>query len=234
MATAYQRVADSLRAAIQSGELAPGDQLPTEMELTRTFDVSRNTVRQALSQLEASNLVRRQQGQGTFVAEQGVSHVLGSLRSFTDTLRDLGKEPGIKGVRVAVDPDPPAPALDFLPGIHLWLAERVRTADGRPFCLMESWIPDAIAAGVTAPELEQSQSLYEVIGANLDVHPAEATEVIRAEPATSRDAALLGVAVGAPMLNTYRWTSDHRGQPIEYVRSASPGDRYEYVIRLKQ
>ncbi|EAR26241.1 transcriptional regulator, GntR family protein [marine actinobacterium PHSC20C1] len=234
MSPAYQNIADALRLEIESGRLVGGDRLPGEMDLTRTYNVSRNTIRQALSLLESSNLVRRRQGQGTFVAEQGVSHVLGDLRSFTDTLRALGKDPGIAAITVSLDDKPPTAAKDFLPGTHIWAVERIRTADGRPFCRMQSWIPDAIAAHVTTQELELSQSLYAVIADNLDIHPAEATEMIRAEPATSDDARMLEVEVGTPLLSTYRWTSDRHGKPIEYVRSASPGDRYEYVIKLKQ
>ncbi|MGV8970021.1 MAG: GntR family transcriptional regulator [Microbacteriaceae bacterium] len=234
MSPAYQKIADSLRKEIESGRFVGGDRLPSEMALTRTYNVSRNTIRQALSQLESSNLVRRRQGQGTFVAVQGVSHVLGDLRSFTDTLRALGKDPGIEKITVSLDDAPPSEAKDFLPGSHIWAVERIRTADGRPFCRMQSWIPDAIGAHVTTRELELSQSLYAVIASNLNIHPSEATEIIRAEPATEEDAHMLNVEVATPLLTTYRWTSDRHGKPIEYVRSASPGDRYEYVIKLKQ
>lgn len=232
MSTAYQRVADSLRHLINSGEFRTHEKLPGEMELARTYGVSRNTVRQALSQLEASNLIRRQQGKGTFLTEHGVSHVLGNLMSFTATLRELGKVPGISDISITVDPNPPDAAAQFLPGSHLWNIARVRTADGRPFCRMQSWVPDAIADGVGVSDLEEKQSLYEVLGNNLAIFPATATEIIRSEPASPEDAEKLNISVGTALLTTYRWTSDQRGQPIEYVRNASPGDRYEYVIKL--
>ena len=145
MSTAHQRVADELRQLIESGEFEVAGKLPGEMDLARSFGVSRNTVRQALSQLEKSNLIRRQQGKGTFLSEQGVSHVLGNLTSFTTTLRELGKVPGISNISIRMDENPPASAAQFLPGKHLWRVERIRTADDRPFCVMQSWVPDAIA-----------------------------------------------------------------------------------------
>jgi GntR family transcriptional regulator len=52
--------------------------------------------------------------------------------------------------------------------------------------------------------------------------------------AADESGAGLKVAVGAPVLTIYRWTSDHRGRPIEYVRGISPGDRYEYIVKLRQ
>ncbi|MCW5954864.1 MAG: GntR family transcriptional regulator, partial [Propionibacteriaceae bacterium] len=121
MATAYQRVAEGIRSLIQSGDLAPGTRLPSEHELMREYGVSRNTVRQALAELQLSNLVDRRQGKGTFVAMHGVSHVLGDLRSFTDTLLDLGKQPGISSVSVTLDTSPPPEAGEFLPGTHIWV-----------------------------------------------------------------------------------------------------------------
>lgn len=234
MSTEYQRVTEGLRQQIADGVWQPGDQLPGELELMGTYGVSRNTVRRALDALSRSNLVRRQQGKGTFVAEQGVSHVLGDLRSFTSIMLDSGKTPGIARVTVQVDPKPPAEALAFLRGSTIWLAERVRTADRRPFSLMQSWLPDAIGSQFNAAELNERQSLYELLADKLKLFPSEATEVIRSEAAGKVEAEMLEVEVGHPLLSIYRWTQDHTGQPIEYVRSTSPGERHQYVIKLHQ
>jgi GntR family transcriptional regulator len=231
---AYQKVADSIRGDIASGQWVAGDALPSEAQLMETHGVSRNTVRHALAVLGNSNLVRRQQGRGTFVAEQGVSHVLGDLRSFTSVIRELGMQPGIDHVDVRPDPNPPQEARDFLNGSHLWLASRTRLASGRPFCVMDSWLPDHIGAELDVDRLRREQSLYTVLADDLGIVLAEATEVIRAQSATERLAEALEVSVGYPMLTISRWSTDHRGQPVEFVRSYSPGDRYEYVIKLRQ
>jgi GntR family transcriptional regulator len=232
--TAHQHVADQLREKIATRQLEPGAQLPGELELAEAYGVSRNTVRRALDTLANANLVRRHQGKGTFVAEHGVSHVLWDLRSFTSLIADRGMTPGIQAIRVELDETPPAAARKFLPGSHLWLVERVRTADGKPFGLMQSWIPDALSSAVTVDALTEKQSLYQVMDDAFGLRPSEAIEVIRAEAASPMEAQALDVAAGSPLLSTFRWTSDHRGQPIEYVRSTSPGHVYEYVIKLQQ
>lgn len=234
MTTAYQRVADAIRERIDGQTWPPGSRLPGEHALAVEHGVSRATIRQALDLLEAANVVRRQQGSGTFVAEQGVSHVLGDLKSFTQTLWDLGKTPGIRDISITVDDNPPSEAATFLRGTRVWCVERVRTADGRPFSRMQSWLPDALGADLTPELFQRKQSLYAILAELDGERPAEATEVIRSEAATQADAQALKVPKGTPLLCIYRWTTNHRGTPIEFVRSVSPGDRYEYVIKLKQ
>ncbi|MCW5954408.1 MAG: UTRA domain-containing protein, partial [Propionibacteriaceae bacterium] len=92
----------------------------------------------------------------------------------------------------------------------------------------------ALASEITVEDLTRSQSLYAVLRERLEIQPKEATEIIRSEPASSDDARLLGIQRGTALLCIYRWTTDQRGAPMEYVRSAAPGDRYQYVIKLHQ
>lgn len=225
MRPAHERLSELLKSDIVDGRLAPGSQLPGEIELAETHGVSRTTVRRALDTLTQAGLVTRQQGRGTFVAEGHINQVLGDLFSFTEIIQQMGMEPGIADVRVAVDPFPPHEAREFLPGGHLWIVERVRTGNGKPFALMRSWLPDAVAWELTPETLQETQSLYEILSRK-GVRPARTNETILAEAATEEDAALLGIAPGAPLLTICRWASDASGRPIEFVRSSSPGDRY--------
>ena len=63
----YRQIAEELRAQIESGELVPGSQLPTELDLRQRYDASRNTIRDALKWLTARGLIEGRAGQGTFV-----------------------------------------------------------------------------------------------------------------------------------------------------------------------
>ena len=66
----YRQIADDLRGKIESGEIAPGAQLPTEIELMDQYEASRNTVRDAIKLLTGRGLVEARAGQGTFVIEK--------------------------------------------------------------------------------------------------------------------------------------------------------------------
>src|SRR5258708_20283878 len=106
MATAkYQQIADRLRDQIDSGALQPGERLPSEPDLVRQFDASRNTVRLALALLTNQGLVVTRQGLGTFVTEPA--------RPFTPLLSRVAAQPPVQSNSTLL-PDarrtPPAPA----------------------------------------------------------------------------------------------------------------------------
>lgn len=229
---AHVRVSSRLRAEIRDGHWTPGEALPSEHELCERYGVSRTTVRRALQSLETSNLVHRRQGAGTFVAERQLSHGLGDLRSFTQVIEDLGHRAGTRQAEVSRDPTPPVEALDFLPGSTVWRVRRLRTADDRPFSLADSWMPDEIGRHIDQERLAEKRSLYQLLEEDLGLRMNHAVESIRAEAARSLEAELLEVPHGSPLIVIYRWTRNARGAPVEFARSASPGDRHEYVVTL--
>jgi GntR family transcriptional regulator len=94
----HARLATSLRERLREGEWAPGDQLPTEAELSADYGVSRSTVRAALLQLEKQGLTVTRHGVGTFVTPFGraIKAGLQELQSMTDTIVAHGMEPRIE------------------------------------------------------------------------------------------------------------------------------------------
>jgi DNA-binding transcriptional regulator YhcF (GntR family) len=89
----YQQVATKLRAAILTGKLAPGERLPTQVELSKTYGVARMTIQQALRILKDDGLIATRQGSGMFVRER--------------TARPIGLTPhleqGFKSPQVRID-----------------------------------------------------------------------------------------------------------------------------------
>ena len=85
----YRQIAEDLRQQIESGELAPGAQLPTELELREQYDASRNTVRDAIKWLITRGLVETRPGQGTFVVEK-----ISALRHDADRRSGDGRRRG--------------------------------------------------------------------------------------------------------------------------------------------
>ncbi len=98
---------------IASGELAPGDRLPTEREYADELGVSLAPVRQALLDLAATGQLYRIKGKGTFVREAGLEEEISLLLGFTDTLRHLGVPFQVRVLEQRLVPSPPPAARDL-------------------------------------------------------------------------------------------------------------------------
>src|SRR4051812_26378086 len=136
----WAQIEERLAERIEGGELAPGDQLPPERELARRLGVSRMTVRQALAALAARGLLERGVGRGTFVRAAGrVEHDLSGVLGFTEQLGRQGLAAGARVVSAA-ELDAPADVAAALGSGRALRIERVRSADGRPVLLEDSWL----------------------------------------------------------------------------------------------
>ena len=89
----YLQISAWIKDLIQSGRYEKGGALPSEVELARICQVNRNTLRQAIAELTAAGVLRKEKGRGTFVCAESplaITHQLKSISSFSDDLRELG------------------------------------------------------------------------------------------------------------------------------------------------
>ena len=100
----FQQLAEELRNALRAGEYPPGSQLPTEHQLCGRYGVSRVTVRKALEELSQRGEVVRRPGKGTFVADKKFQRDLTSVLSYTEMCRRMGRAPGARTVKIALEP----------------------------------------------------------------------------------------------------------------------------------
>ena len=152
----YQQIARLLRGQIERGELAPDEPLPTEMALCARFDVSRGTVQQAIRQLVADGLVRREQGRGTFVNEwrQPLTSFF-SLSSFSDEMRRQGRQPATRVLSAQTVPAPAdvAERLAIPAGTPCHHITRLRLADSQPVALEQRWLAAALCPDLLSHDL---------------------------------------------------------------------------------
>jgi GntR family transcriptional regulator, nutrient-sensing system regulator len=214
------------------GSLPPGSPVPTERVLTAQLGTSRTTVRQALSELVGEGRLVRRQGSGTYVAEPKVSWPL-QMTSFTEQASATGYSSStrlLEAVRAKAD-DEIATRLAVRPGASVYVIERLRLVDDTPMAVETSHLSAARFPGLIA-ELRRTSSLYRALSQTYGVQPVEAEETIETASASPREAELLEVDTGAPILVLGRHSFDADGAPIEYVRSWYRGDRYTFVARL--
>jgi len=211
-------------------ELRPDAPIPSERELMARYNVSRMTVREAIGKLVGEGRLYRVRGKGTFVAPPRVDSML-ELTSFTEDMRRRGLEPSTVVLRSveAVPPEPVRQALGLTATQSAYRIERLRIADGVPMALESGWYDAESAPGLLDRDL--SGSLYSILARSYGIVIDAATQVMRSEIADAQTARVLGVAVGAPLLVLER-TSTADGRPVEHVRSAYRGDRYQVHVNL--
>ncbi len=225
----YRQLRDALASMMD--ELPPGSVMPTERELCERFGVARGTVRQALNLLEVEQRIHRHQGKGTFATPPKIDQTL-ELVSHTEHIRARGMAPSSKLLGVSSVPADSRTALllDVREGEELLQIERIRLADGEPLAV-EMLLLHAASFPDIADALG-THSLYDVLRHRYGVELSFAEETIEVSASGEREADLLGVSSGAPVLVLCRHTFDSTGHPVEYVRSHYRADRFRFRTRL--
>mgnify|MGYP001791754823 CR=1 FL=1 len=215
----FRQIADDLQERVALGEFGDNGSLDSESALCARYEVSRVTVRRALEMLREQGLVQSRQGSGWF-ATGGSFHqrlALGTFRHADSAVAESGQVITRRvlefGYRQA------SPVLSSTLGLAAEVAagdvlhcRSVRTVDDVPLDLVEEWVPAAVAGRVS-----RADSATPGIWASLqrDGHRvASVRQTITAGIASTNDAALLDVAVGAPLLLVRRLALDEHKTPL--------------------
>jgi GntR family transcriptional regulator len=216
----YQQIKVLITQSLQSGEWKPSELIPSEVELANRFKVSQGTVRKAIDELAAENLVVRRQGKGTFVATH---HEARAQFRFLRLVPEMG-EPHYPDNRIIEVKRLRAPAeiarqLDIKAGDSVIFIKRVQSFDGAPTIVDELWLPGAIFKGLTAERLSEYKGpMYGLFESEFGTHMIHASEKIRAVAADEDAAALLSVAVNTPLLSVERVSCTYGNKPVEVRR----------------
>ena len=226
----YQQIKALIMQSLQTGEWKPGDMIPSEMDLAARYKVSQGTVRKAIDELAADNLVARRQGKGTFVT----THYEDVVKfRFLRLVPDEG-EPHYGASRVLECKRLRAPAeiarlLDIRTGDSVVQIRRVLTFSNEATVLDEIWLLGTNFKGLTAEKLNEWKGpMYALFEAEFGTRMIRATEKIRAVAADHTAAELLSVEVGAPLLSVERVSFTYGDRPVEVRRGLYVTTRHYY------
>jgi GntR family transcriptional regulator len=230
----YQQIKALITQSLQSGEWKPGELIPSEVELAQRFKVSQGTVRKAIDELAADNLVVRRQGKGTFVATH---HEARAQFRFLRLMPDAGEphhaDNRILEVKRLRAPAEVARLLDIKSGDSVIFIKRVQSFDGAPTIVEELWLPGAIFRGLTAERLvEYKGPMYGLFETEFGTRMIRAAEKIRAVSADIDTAQLLGVVPDTPLLSVERVSYTYGDKPVEMRRGLYLTDRHHYENEL--
>lgn len=215
----YRQIKGLIIARLQAGEWKAGESIPSELELAARFGVSQGTVRKAIDEMSAENLLVRRQGKGTFVAthaEQKQQYRF--LRLMPDEgSESLGRQ--LLDCRRLRAPAAIARQLQLRTGDPMVEVRRLLHSKGEPVVLDDIWLPGQLFKGLSTELLNQHRGpFYGLFEAEFGVHMIRAQEKIRAVAADAETAALLQVEVGAPLLSVERLSFTYGDKPVELRR----------------
>ncbi|MFM1652668.1 GntR family transcriptional regulator [Brevibacillus sp. B_LB10_24] len=228
----YVQLQKSLREYIEE-HLKPGDMIPTEPEIEKTYQVSRMTVRKAIDSLVAEGLVVKQQGRGTFVQKPKITQDMESITSWTEEMRQKGKTPGTKGLQIVeVQPSKKMIAeMGLDPDESMICVKRIRCADGEPIAIMMNYLRAKFLPGFLERGLS-NESLYSELETTYGLKIERADELIRAREASELEAFELEIPPDSAVLHITRASMLSDGTPVERVEMICRADRYQYRISL--
>lgn len=234
----YAQLADFLRASIRAGELRPGDGLPSEAELCAAHDMSRTSVRQALTTLVDEGLVVKERGRGTFVRrEPAAGLIVQEVRGFADEMQMLGQVVTTLPKSVATDALPPnlAPLLSVPMGTQGIRLERVRLVDGQPVASTVTWLASPRFDDLLDVDWS-STSLYLHLASFHSIEPVGGYRRLEAVAATTSLARDLDVATGSPLLRMTATNEDASRVPFEWFVAHYRADRIaiEMLVESEQ
>ncbi|MHB0874692.1 MAG: GntR family transcriptional regulator [Anaerolineae bacterium] len=230
----YAQIKEALRQSIETGEWKPGDQLASEPDLCRTFGVSRIVIRQALNEMAYEGVVVRRKGKGTYVAEPKiVEGLVQELTGFHQDMTNRGYKPTTQVLGQAVVAATPAVAghLRVDPGTPVVQLDRLRFVSGEPIVLVATCLPSRLVPGLETLELATS-SLYALLEQRYGLVIARSHRTIGAVAANSREALLLQVEKGAPMIQLESVSYLADGTPLEYYQALHRADRSTFEVDL--
>lgn len=229
----YLQIKGLILQGFQSGEWKPGEAIPSEMELSARFRVSQGTVRKAIDELAAENLVVRRQGKGTFVATHTEQHVQYRFLRLMPDAGDLDDEgPAQRNIlecrKVRATADV-ARALGLRAGDTVVQVRRVLSFKGVPTILEDLWLPGLAFKGLSAEQIAQYPGpTYAMYEADFGVRMVRAVENIRAVCPDSGQSQLLQVQPGTPLLSVERIAYTYNDVPMELRRGLYRTDSHHY------
>ncbi len=230
----YHQLKTLIKEQIEDNVWSVDEVIPSERELSESFDISRLTVRQAINDLVSEGVLYRKRGIGTFVAKKKINQVLTKLSSFTSDMEMRGFKPGAKVLDKCVVPSSKkiATIFNIEEGEKVAKLFRLRLADDEPMALEKSFLPVEKVGPILGESLE-NKSLYKELIEKCNLNLVRAIQTIEISYADKDEAELLNIESGTPVLLIERTTFSDKDIPLEYVQSLYRADRYKFSIEMK-
>lgn len=237
-----RQIADDLRARIESGELAPGDRLPGEPSLVRTYGVAKMTANQALKILVSEGLAVARPGSGTYVREfRPIRRVANDRLAKSRWAAgqsiwsaDVAQRPLVTDVQVyeAEAPHQVSRCLNLEPGAPVIVRSRKFVVEDRPVQMATSYLPAELVRGTAIEQEDTGPGGSYARLAELGAEPVRFSEELRARMPSEDERTALGLAPGTPVIEICRIAYTAEDRPVEVNQMLLDAGSYVLEYRL--
>jgi GntR family transcriptional regulator len=230
----YEQIKAMILASLQAAEWLPGEAIPSEMELAARYAVSQGTVRKAIDELAAQNLLVRRQGKGTYVAtHQEDDWQYRFLRLSPDSGEKFHLISQFLACQQTKASEYVANLLKLKAGDAVIYIDRVQTFAGQPVVFEEIWLPGNRFKGLDLNTLNDWHGpVYALYESQYATHMVRAEEKIKAVSADEGLAKYLELPVGSPLLSVERVAFTYGNKPVEIRHARYDTSEQHYENRL--
>ncbi len=231
----YFQLKELIVEEIKSGEFEVDSLIPTEKELSEQFDISRTTVRQAITELVQEGWLYRVKSKGTFIARQKIRQdFLTRLETFYEQMNRIGMSPStqVLDFRETKADLEVSENLDIPEGSKVFYLLRRRDGDGDPVVIVETYLPYDKCSFIAGNDYEK-MSLYDSLDVDPDTKITSAKRFVEAAAASSEDAKILNTKKGSPILLIHTVGFNRDQIPLEYSIARYRGDVSGFQINVQ-
>lgn len=228
----YFQLENIIKESIEKGELKGGDKIPSEDELCKLFNISRNTVRKAINDLIKEGILYIERGKGTFVSYKIFDHPSERLMGFSEEMKLKNINPSSKIIEKAVI-ETPSFLKETFDSDKVYKLKRLRFAGDKPIAIEEAFLPYSKFKNLFE-DFTEKDSLYETLKVKFKVVPYYASEIIEATLPNKEEANLLQIQLNQPVFRIKRKTFIKQGEIIEFVNAVYRADLYRITLNLKR
>lgn len=230
----YLQVKKRITESLAEGLWNPGQSIPSEVDLAQSFSVSQGTIRKAIDELAAENILIRRQGKGTFVSshdEEGsqlrflrLTSTQNNKENLDNHLVSFTKEKATNKI---------AKSLGINIGTTVVSIKRVLTFNQKPLILDFIKVPASSFRKLTSEMIvEKKGAMYRMYETEFGIQMLRAQEKIRAVAANADTSELLGVKKNTPVLSVERISFTYSDKPIEWRLGLCLTENHHYASEL--
>lgn len=223
----YKVIENDLLEKIKIGYYKKGDMIPTELELSKTYQVSRVTVRKATDNLVAKGLLQRVSGVGTYVKNTSVKQKVPNIMGFTDEIIGMGMAPHtiVETFQLIKVPDNLTGTLGLEKDEMVYFIRRQRFADDQLFLLETTYMSARLYPDISIKILQGSK--YHYFEKEKGFKIAYSKHIVTPIHPTKRIANLFGIAMDTPIIRIANTTYFDNGQVMDFTELTLNSPKYQ-------